>query len=1567
MALLGIQDTTAGKVLNTDIHPSLLSAEQISFLLNGDIQDYGVDGQGFFVTNIGGNKKCVEVPEYLGAIKLDNDEYVVFQKPGTISILRDCTLTNLVYASCLNFKGSIEGRYQYVNGDRIIYWIEEGGPVRFLNLDKCKPRIPVSECGTCDDLLTNEFDCDSTLFFGITPSTCVKLSSDTNGQIPNSVIQVAIAYYDNDIRQTKYDILPETLVLFSQNFGHTVNVEFLPCISSRYEQYELVLITHRVDRGTVAQPIGIFDNEQKNISISTLDESRYRPIDLLVLLDQGTNYISANHIAVNNETLVLAGVKEHPTFEYNTSNIESEWVTMRVKAKDASKYFSFQRNEVYAFDITWLHSDGTETRRYHIKPDSDQSVKDTLATPSDNVYEGDECNPTIPYIWEIQDTSTQLNYDNLVPDCNPVEVAYGKFGFWQSKDFRYNEGSDQCELIQYHKFPSENAHTGTALHTDGDCEDPYINILAVRFKNITPPVDCDGNPIAVQGYKIYVSDRTGQETIVANGLFYNVRYETLGSGDISMFQNYPFNDLSPDKFLGRSKITQGNVFEDFEPLTEYYQDRLTFISPDTQYIKGRPGNEIQLYSEHYGPISGEFHDTFLYPKYQLLSPIGRLAGTVVGIVEAREVLYGKPCTTTTVQKICNKLKERTTNTDGYSIPKNDVSGGALVNTLAAGSGTINTRITTDFSAENADYSWTVEGDADCSGGYVLQSLNVSDPNGVNPMFDVSSLTCRLDVETNAPAGTVLTVKLNETLYNITLDENGNGSIEVNGDCEPFSPSGIGGWNATNVDYSFFPECDCTGDTSTVTETTTQTCETKVKLLNEMDWYERFPAMLYYFSAGTKAVTDFLKSITSPTNYAIQYTAVGKYVNVEQKQTQRRRIDFQQYLTPHKLFVNGQRFNNWQQSGADYFELHADVSDPDNIDFSRILLSENDCNRTFDCKLINDDPVQASSYYGSVIRRLPNQYGRFNYQVRQISCVLSGTDTPALFGGDIKISKHYTVRRFPLFTSLPLGLPNNTEFDTDQYFNIANPRFWLNVNQESAIEDVLEDLPLLGNLFYDYNLDKVINYDQCQTSVFDSIFGDWSVGGAGTYLISWLASLVNGFSNPFKLPGKFYTHVTGVVEYWAESKFVGDYREYNELPLSQTIERIEAKELARADRYEEPELFLYNLQNHWQGITPQRLVAKDSCCQYTGDEFRMIFSLRQRESSKADMWRKMRPQNFVELPRHTGKLTVIKEIDENNLFIGFEDASYVTQQDEGLFTDSFNQVYLGSGDSFSRNLRRLSDDSVGYGGIIDKDALVSTRYGLYWYDRKRKKFLRYAGQLYDITNGIQSWINNYLDEPLVAVYDSYQDRIFFSTEDKGLMFRPQLDNWISFTSWGAEKYLQLSQNFLSLHDGKLWINNTNDYQRFYGEYHPFEVELNLKESLIQNKLYSVSVYAEFFKHLEYKHYITDEFFDDIWIYNQLYSTTRQTLELVKPNDSRSNLIQKVTAFHEEDFVYKINNLAVLSTQQPLIKTTDGINYVDSEINQTERRPLQGRYFKLRLRKKTGNTKLQLLTTTTISNQ
>lgn len=1555
---------TATNVVSRDIAPELTDVS-LQYMKNGDIQGMNNSEGNYYVQNVLGNISCLDIVP-LGVIRLDKEQYILFHD-NTITLFdaENCVSKEVAKGDCLNFTNPINGVYKYYQGHRYIYWVEKGNPWRYLNIDECEPKVKTSNCEDCLEVFGTDLDCDFMLFNKKFNIPCIELE-ELKGNIPNGVYQVALAYSIDGSRVTDYYTFPNVIKLFSHDFTHGINVKLGDCVNSILDEYELVLITQRADRSVSAQRIGFFNTSQRSVFIDSLDESFYTPIDIEVLLSSKVYYEEGADMAVNGESLVVSGIKVKEDFDYRLSaqNITGEWVSIATNKEEAHKYHSLMRDEVYAFDIAFVYADGQISHKTHI-PNLNpgltyQGLNATDTAPTNNDYFENNpgaCYEDVRRVFEVYNTAT-VTTANVVDctTCGPTEQASGQFAYWESNLKYPNDYPGLgCTPIKYHKMPS---HDITHIH-DGDC----INILTARFSNIAIPQDCDGNNLPITGYIIYVSDRDNHKSVLHKGLVYNTRNYTESCETIE-FPNYPFNDLNSDVFLLDEKRSQssgvGNQLNDFN------YDRYTYHSPDIHFIKGSRGSELKVYTEEIGRVRGEYHYTENYPRYQQLSQLGNIIVQSVGVLETFKSLYGDKEQETVVEKTLTRLKERVTDITDFPIAEYDQNsigggggnftlafappGGTLIgnfNPNSGGSG--NTTVSTH------SYKSTREGDPDCNlaNSYITQTATLEDFGVVNALIPTLDNRCRLRLKTTAPEGVGVRFIFNGRTYTGVTDENGNVTFFITNDCADLADLAVpvlGTIIPAVLDISFTPECDCDCDEETKVTTKTKVKENRVDLLDNMGFFERVPVLMFYYSEGILAARRLLQSVIKPKQYAIEYSTVADYndyIAVTNLGDQRRRIELQRYIEPIKQLIDGNRFQAWNNS--EYIRLNNTLPAPTTEDFTRVLHGEAACDTT-DCPDIssfafdtdvNGKRIQASSYYVGFKRYNPNQYGRLDdYVSRQASCIQTNfNQSDVIYAGDIHISKFQVQRKMEFFDKLPTGLNDNTDFDLSDYFSLAYPRFWMDVTQDSVVEEAIETLIPGGNRLIEYNLEAIKDLGDCMSALEQSLHNigpNLGILGIITEITAFITDIVNGgtLTNPFKLDGLFYTHVTGVADFWVESEFIGDYRlEKKHYPF------VEINDLSKGN-----ELFEYNLQYLWDGISKNPNTLDPNCCrnQY---ENTIVYSVRNDQDSSMDNWLKFLPNNFQRLPNNTGTFTGMVEIDDYNLFLAFEDGVYVTQQDEGLITDSGNRVFLGTSNGFQRRLKRLSTDSTGYTGCIDKESIVSTRYGVYWFDRKRKKFFRYGNQVEDVTGEWQSFFNANLDRPIQGIYDNYSDRLYYSTDKWTVSFAPKLNKFVGFHSFIPDSYIQMTNNYLTIKNG-IWKHNSGKYQTYYNTFYPFEVSIQTNEKFNVNILQSLKFYSEYYRSVDYDTKVwLNKFFDKIMIHNNQGSTGIVDLYLADPNKPSlsGTPVSKLNGWK-----YQINKFKDANLTQPYIRW-DGMNYTVPQIinpNQ-EFGTMQGNYYNIHL--------------------
>jgi len=155
------------------------------------------------------------------------------------------------------------------------------------------------------------------------------------------------------------------------------------------------------------------------------------------------------------------------------------------------------------------------------------------------------------------------------------------------------------------------------------------------FKNVRDGVISEEDVNRIIGFKIVRGNRVNDKSIVAKGLMYDVWIQKkvipgLSRPEYYYYPNYPYNDLSPDKFICSNK----NIYSPFNNEADYkkYQSlapqlhpysgvrnkRFTFHSPDTHFNRPPLGNSIELELEMYGTGVGMYVPVEGHARYKVL-------------------------------------------------------------------------------------------------------------------------------------------------------------------------------------------------------------------------------------------------------------------------------------------------------------------------------------------------------------------------------------------------------------------------------------------------------------------------------------------------------------------------------------------------------------------------------------------------------------------------------------------------------------------------------------------------------------------------------------------------------------------------------------------------------------------------------------------------------------------------------------------------------------------------------------------------------------------------------------
>lgn len=502
-------------------------------------------------------------------------------------------------------------------------------------------------------------------------------------------------------------------------------------------------------------------------------------------------------------------------------------------------------------------------------------------------------------------------------------------------------------------------------------------------------------------------------------------------------------------------------------------------------------------------------------------------------------------------------------------------------------------------------------------------------------------------------------------------------------------------------------------------------------------------MFAYFGLNTARETlDIIYNFSGWQQYALQYTSHGLFNEYEcfDKESRRRRIEYYQYTYDGINTVEGNTLNNYKRANSVYLRLNDDIENPKFEDNSRNTISDlGICGNPFQKVTTN-----ASVYYTSIKRKVPNQYGQIDsveyldtgHCVHKLEKNKDGFyESGAIFGGDTFINKFAIRDTFNFFSQSLYDLPDGTMYDYSVYRNVAYPRFWMD-STPYDLSEIFVPKPKKSNLPKNkYNLDCAGN---------------------------------NKFSNITVVKNRyFYLHNSSVKEFFVESDFNLDYRDWSgDKPTFYSRYNQDLNTMFRhGEGINDEEEFLYDqtlskqlLENNISAQRPDFDPNIDETC-YQYMKNRVIYSMPAFKEQKGDSWQINLVNNYYDFPlAEFGSLTAMQGIDNEQIMFLFDKASpYVTPgRDELQLDGSGTKITLGDGGLFAREPRPIVYTDYAYGNSQSKWAFNNTQFGTFFPSQRQGRLFNYNGKLEEISrNGMHWWFKEYLPSKLLQQFPDFK--------------------------------------------------------------------------------------------------------------------------------------------------------------------------------------------------------------------
>lgn len=365
------------KGLHRDNHPSSQPESTYRDLRNGVL-----DEERGAVRNEKGASQAASIgSEIKGFVNISGEEIVFFTSSDIILFNSNTDSTTTILSDAnLDIRRPIDGEWRILNnGDRVVYWTDNVNPPRRINIDNVQSYNSISEFNLIPGTKSiPEFNLDRVNNFG--------------GNLEYGSYQVAVAYKKEDTATTNFFYVTNPI-----NITRTINdpntsgsreiggpegklsnksITFsLDDLDQSYD--ELVVAVIKDDSVRLLPDIQINDS---SVTYTITGNESYIDGSLEEIVINNASYSKAKTMAQLGGVLYLGNVTKTQQINYQkyANNISVEAVAEEASsipgtnsgrfdnAEDTFKIRSFRRDEVYAFYISFLLRDGSETPAFHI-------------------------------------------------------------------------------------------------------------------------------------------------------------------------------------------------------------------------------------------------------------------------------------------------------------------------------------------------------------------------------------------------------------------------------------------------------------------------------------------------------------------------------------------------------------------------------------------------------------------------------------------------------------------------------------------------------------------------------------------------------------------------------------------------------------------------------------------------------------------------------------------------------------------------------------------------------------------------------------------------------------------------------------------------------------------------------------------------------------------------------------------------------------------------------------------------------------------------------------------------
>ena len=432
--------------LNLDQTLNQIPKGKLTYALNAAVENFDANSVNY--QNEPGNELCVTFPSGFVLIGThfiqERSKHVFFitnPETGASEIgymdNNDCIYRTYVSAPCLNFNINHpihKAVHRITECTTEVYWTDGINPRRYIDLNpENLPYVLIGGTPACDPVYSNEIDCNG---LNVQPDFVIPQLDvtriTTGGDLQAGTYQFAIQYSDpaGNPFTSYYSVTNPTpiadpsitTVNFNYQVGRSIELTVSNLDNTGLYDYFNVAVIRTVNAITSVELVGTYfiDGPSQVITYTGQNKTNVR-LTINDILEKFPYYEIAQDITAVRDILVwdqLTSV-ERINYQKIANGIALQWETYRIPntetyadAFNATNLRGYLRDEVYAFEIVFLLTNGKQTDGFHI-PGRLANILDLSPVPQTNDdFIGDPEDPisgTSPY-WKIYNTAVVTGF-----------------------------------------------------------------------------------------------------------------------------------------------------------------------------------------------------------------------------------------------------------------------------------------------------------------------------------------------------------------------------------------------------------------------------------------------------------------------------------------------------------------------------------------------------------------------------------------------------------------------------------------------------------------------------------------------------------------------------------------------------------------------------------------------------------------------------------------------------------------------------------------------------------------------------------------------------------------------------------------------------------------------------------------------------------------------------------------------------------------------------------------------------------------------------------------------------